>query len=227
MKKDYLINSWPYFENFHTLKFVVYELKNTYIIEIIGLCSEFKDLDIIIQLKFYYEEGQANLDLIKCLTLSKDLESLNIDKIDISNHFCEYMSKNLLKLKILRLYMCSGISLNEIKLIYKLEKLEVLDISYCKKIDDRVLELIGKLSKLQELNISGLHNVIGSGLSDFFNLRKFIFSNCKSLENDGGKYILPHEINFTPTICLLDFVHECNTLFLKYTYFFYTVVKHL
>ena len=176
---DYLIQSWPNFEKFHTIRFFEYEGYNfTHIAECFGLCSKLKTLHIN-----GIKNGSSN-DLIKSLSSSNELEKLCVQKELFSNELCHYISCNLLELKSLTFYFCE-FSLSSIQSVSKLHGLEKLDLTGCYGISDSSLEVISKLPKLQVLRVEGLRKITGSGFGGFPNLEKLNCSFCENVENNG------------------------------------------
>ena len=180
IEPNYLIKTWPYFEKFRKLRFESYDGNGfTDIAECISLCSKLKELDL------NTIPTCTENDLIKSIASAKNLESLSLNDVAVTDTELKYISLNLLELKNLKIYDCRNISLSSLKLICMLEKLEELDLSYCQEVSDHTLELFGGLSKLKVLVIVGIDKITGSGLSVLTKLKELNCIGCKNLENNG------------------------------------------
>ena len=154
----FLIKSLPTFKNLHYLKLSGLRnqsMRESEISKCIRSCLNLKTLEL--------SEVGNNHDspeiLIKSISELKNLESLSLGQI-LSTNFCDYISANLLKLKVLTLKCCRNLSDIDLELLHELPNLEVLDICF-------------------NSNITGL------GIRRLSNLKKLSCFYCKNLEDEG------------------------------------------
>ena len=122
-------------------------------------------------------------DLKKLMGSKKRLTNLSFVSFAVSTKLLKCVSENLVDLKTLSLQDYTGISLQSIQSICKLENLKELDISYCNGISDDAL--IVNLRKLQVLKIEQIEEITDVELGGKSNLKEFYCRGCTKLEDSS------------------------------------------
>ena len=182
IKRDCLIKSLPKFVKLCKVRFSDYHggWKNCDdIAECINLCRNLKELATL-YFTFYSQES-----LMQSVHEQKNLEALKVrgmSKGVVTRNFLNYISSNLLELR-------------------------VLDISFNYEVSDTDLKSICNLTKLEVLKMKELRNVTGSELVSFSNLKELNFRHCNNLEDD----CLIKLLKCSPKLELLD-IRGCEKI---------------
>ena len=124
IKRNYLINSLPYFENLSILGLKYFSGDYSPVSYCLSSCLKLKNLNIS-----FFEIDSHNLSKSLLITL-KDLENLTIKVSENCEEFAKAICSNLFEIRYLDLFSCCKLSDNSIQIFCKLKKLEVLKLEW-------------------------------------------------------------------------------------------------